>query len=337
MDDFDDDYRPYADSINFANRFKTFQNIVKFSSPFSIKQQTLNNNNSSLFADNTSTSTSTVSQPQVKKLSAKTKTRITPIIKEKQQTSNSTGSSSSTSSSKREKKEPDIEGVINPRNRDYLDDLLTDILSTREHLDKETIAGWVDEFCQTYKVKFPKSRDKVILVLIYCTVMSCRLNGVYLDIHLLSIELDIPFKNITGMINDHLPPLTSKNPEDMKLISVVIETPRTKLSDEYCRVMKRIVEEFPNSDLQVSDGEIKDYKESCEEVFDILEKDISCEYERQFCVTPDKVYIYGIFEVIHRKKKPTTERAICDYLSSRFKIPRVTVEKMKRLVVKCRA
>ena len=332
-EDFNDfgDYQPSSDTINFANRFKSFQNIVKFSSPFIVKHQTSNSNrpttSSAEFVPN-SLGSQLGGQPQVKKLSAKTKTRITPIIKEKQ----------TTTSSKREKKEPDAEGVINSRNRDHLEDLLTDILSTRENIDKEQVTGWVEDFCQTYRVKFPKSRDKVILVLIYCTVMSCRLNGVYLDIHLLSIELDIPFKNITGMISENLPPITSKKPEDRKLISVVIETPRTKLSEEYCRVMKRIVEEFPGPvTLHVSDEEIDDYKKSCEEVFDILEKDISCEYERQFCVTPDKVYIYGIFEVIHRKTKSITERSICDYLSSRFKIPRVTVEKMKRLVVKCRA
>jgi len=322
FDDYElDNQGEAAVTNNFANRFKTFQNIVKFSSPFTMKQPSTTSN----------ISNNQVSQ-EVRKLSAKTKTRITPIIKEKQQPTSST-------TYRKEKRtvDPEVDGFLSSRNQDHLDDLLTDILSTRATFDKELLTRWVEEFCQTYKVKFPKSRDKIILVLLYCTVMSCRLNGVYLDIHLLSIDLDIPFKNIVGMINDNLPPITSKSPEDRLLISAAIETPRTKLSEEYCRVMKRIVEEFPSPDpLQVIDEEIQGYKESCETVFDILEKDISCEYERQFCVTPDKVYIYGIFEVIRRKKKMITERSICDYLSSRFKIPRVTVEKMKRLVVKCR-
>ena len=315
-------------SINkFTNRFQTFQNVVKFSSPFSMKQTSVNSTNS----------VSTT----MKKLSAKTKTRITPIIKEK----------SPNGESEQGKKTKTVvnlpEGTMNSRVRENLDELLDNTIEKRlpPSIKVEEIRKYVIEFASTYRVRFPKSRDKITLVLLFCIIMSCRLNDLYFDVHLLSIELGIPYKNIVDTINDNLPPITSKDPAHKRLISMIIDIPRTKLLDDYCQVMKTVVEEFKSIDttgdkdyqpLVVDSKVIEEYRSNCIQIFDMLEKDISCEYERQFCVTPDKVYIYGIFDIIRQKRRTITERSICDYLSLKFQIPRVTVEKMKRLVVKCK-
>lgn len=319
----------------FTNRFQTFQNVVKFSSPFIIKQRPSSTHSSSL-------SSSTIIVPTTKKLSAKSKTRITPIIKEKP--TNGAGEQT-----RKIKVDSPPDGTMSSRVRDHLDDLLESVIINRRSpaLDPEEIRKMVTEFALTYRVKFPKSRDKIVLVLLFCIIMSCRLNDIYFDVHLLSIELNIPYKNIVDTINENLPPITSKDPDHRKLISAVVDIPRTKLLDDYCQVMKKVVEEFKvevkdgNSSnspekLQVDSVVIEEYRTNCIQIFDMLEQDISCEYERQFCVTPDKVYIYGIFDIIRQKTKSITERSICDYLSNKFQIPRVTVEKMKRLVVKCR-
>ena len=320
----------------FTVRFNSLQNIVKISSPLVM------NKHPSLHSSSTLTS-----QP-TNKLSVKPKTRITPIIKEK-----TVKEGGGNQTSKKCKADNLPEGTMNPRVRDCLDNILESVILKRRSpaLNLEELRKTVIEFALTYRVKFPKNRYKIILVLLYCIIMGSRLKEIYFDVHLLSVDLDIPYRNIINTINENLPPITSNDPLNYKLISAVVDVPRTKLLDDYCYAMTKAVEGFevgnepPNKEggtlkrkenIQVDSVVIDDYRNLCIRILDIIARNTSCEYEQQFCITPDKVYIYGIFEIIRQKTRSVTERSICDYLSGIFKIPRVTVEKMKRWVVKCR-
>lgn len=303
-----DEFHVESDYRTFEDRFKKFQDFLSVKKPYAYPS-----------------GSSTFRKP--------IRTKVTPIIKDNTK-------SRATRTDKGERNEVELFPSLTPKLRDLLDDILDVIIPSRsDRLSKQRVFEWVEKFVIVHRVVFPKSREKSILGLVYCVVMCCRSEGIILDIHMLSIELDIPFKNIVDAMNERLPPITSNNIEDVKLISLITETPRSSLIYEYSNAMRRVVDEFvtrTTPELRVTEEDVKTYQDNCLAIFEMLEGSQENEYERQFCVTPDKVYVYGIFEIIRSKRKGITERTICDFLSSKFKLPRVTVEKMKRLIMKYR-
>jgi hypothetical protein len=319
MCDFDS-YSSDAED-RFNSRFKKFQDLVHMASPYI-----------GLGAKNALSKDSSTKIPRPKTLpSTRNRTKITPLIKERTNEGQETRQRVSQAVA-------EADGFLNERTRNKLTEMADTIVLTRNFLTVDMITTWTEKFIEDYKVKVPKGKERAVLILIYCIIMACRLNGIFLDVHLLAINLDVPVKNIMATINENVPPITTKCDLHKRLLGVVINSSRNALAEEFAGMMVRVVSAFPSEPpVQVTEEDVQKYKKNCISLFTMLESDVSCDYDRQFCVTPDKVYIYGIFDVVREKVRSVTERVICDYLSSKFMIPRVTIEKMKRLVVKCRS
>jgi hypothetical protein len=319
MCDFDINSSGSDDQFN--SRFRKFQDLVQFASPY------IGFGEKSRSPKDASVKSTRVRNPP----STRIRTKITPLIKERQEEGPDSRSHPSRVSA-------ELEGGLNERSRGKLNELVEGIVSYRPSLSADSLVGYVEKFIENYKVKIPKGKDRAALTLLYCIIMSSRLHNIYLDIHLLAINLDVPLKNIAAVINENAPPITTTDPLQRRLLDVIVNSSRDALAEEFSETMIRVVSGFPvEPRIDVSEGDVYKYKKNCQSLFSMLESDIGCDYDRQFCVTPDKVYIYAIFDVIREKVKTVTERVICDYLSSKFMIPRVTVEKMKRLIVKCRS
>jgi hypothetical protein len=305
--------------VKFNDKFHMYQRLIQKSSPYVGLESRI-----------TKSSQGNNGVIRTTKCSAKPRTKITPMIKQRQE-----GDSVVVEKKKTSESTPSSN---TDRWTERLNEILGEVCKRRDFLNKCSVERWTRDFIEEYKVKIPKGKEKLNLLLIYCIIMACRLNGVFLDLHLLSIDLNVLLKCIIGAINENIPPITSTELSHRKLVEIMVSLPRESLMSEYVCSMRRAVEEFSTKEpvLVTSEDEIR-YSENCKSIFKMLESGVGCDYERQFCVTPEKVYIYGIFDVIREKNKSITERTICDYLSSKFCIPRVTVEKIKRLVVKCRA
>jgi hypothetical protein len=214
--------------------------------------------------------------------------------------------------------------------RDRIRQIISKTCETRSWVDKTFMYEKTIEFCCEHKIIFPKNKDKTDKLILYCMIMAGRLNGLYFDTHVLSIEFDMKAKEINKTIVENLPSLTSPQ---FTFIEAIMDVDKMCLFTEYKNLLLTVVTSFnPSSSLREEDYDY--YERRTREIFTILESDDIEDSDRQFCVTPNKVYIYSMFELIRKLNTASTERSICDYLSTKFAIPRVTIEKMKRLVAK---
>jgi hypothetical protein len=220
--------------------------------------------------------------------------------------------------------------LVNEKCRDRIRQMIQKVGETRVWLDKTLLFEKVLEFCQDNRIVFPKSKEKIDEIVLYCLVMAGRMNGIFFDTHILSLDLNLKSKDINKILVENLPPLTDVSNH---LIPHVMDIDKMCLLTEYNNILREVVESF-NVTTKLDFDDFFLYERRIREIFGYLEQDDLEEGERQFCVTPDKVYIYGIFELIKGKNNDVTERSICDYLSNRFMVPRVTIEKMKRLVAR---
>jgi hypothetical protein len=220
--------------------------------------------------------------------------------------------------------------VITEKARDRIRQMVTKVCDTRPWVDSTRIHEKLIEFCNHYKIQFPKSKERMDEVILYCLIMSGRFHNIFFDTHILSIDLEMKSKDLNKILVENLPSLTSLQ---NTLFEHVLNVDKMSLLPEYNNLLKPIIENF-NSTNTMSDEDYQFYKIRTEEIFHRLDADDIEEGDRQFCVTPNKVFIYSIFELIRKKNSDVTERSICDYLAKRFNVPRVTIEKMKRLVSK---
>jgi hypothetical protein len=169
-------------------------------------------------------------------------------------------------------------------------------------------------------------KDKY-LIAIYSVLMSCRLHGIFLDHHILALDMGVSFKLLQKCIYKCSPPVTSTNELDIRITKIAIETNKYELRREYVNFLRKIVQ-------GISPEEVARYERACKMHFDTINLRGVCDEERQFCVSADKIFIYGIFETCKRLSPEKTERVICEQLAETFSVPRVTIEKMKRLIHK---
>jgi hypothetical protein len=249
-----------------------------------------------------------------RKTSCTRKKKITPIGK---LTSSSTTHSSQDHS-------------IGEKIRERVRQMISKVCETRSWVDKTLLYEKTIEFCGENKTVFPKNKDKIDKLILYCMIMAGRLNGIFFDTHVLSIEFDIKAKDINKTIVENNPPLTSPQ---FNAIEGIMGIDKMCLHTEYNNILKPVVTSFSSTSV-ITEEDYKYYERRTRDIFFLLEGDDIEDSDRQFCVTPNKVFIYSIFELIRKINPQTTERSICDYLSTRFQIPRVTIEKMKRLVAK---
>jgi hypothetical protein len=286
----------------FADKFKSFQNILNvknYSSP-----------SSSFHTEKTS------SYEGRSRKSYNTRKRITPITKEKKPNDRLHSTSN-----------------ITDKVRDRFKNIIDVLCETRSWVNKEDLFRWSIEFAENLNIVFPKSKDKITSLCIVCVILGSRINDIYLDVHIVSMQVGETLKDTQKMMYTITPSLTTTDVYEKKVLKCLINPPRTSLLREYETVMEMFITGF-SKDTQILETDKVVYRMICEKIFSNLEGDNDYDYEKQFCVTPDKVLVYGIFEIIRRKVPNVTERSICEYLSEKFSIPRVTIEKMKRLVVK---
>ena len=169
-------------------------------------------------------------------------------------------------------------------------------------------------------------KDKFIVSL-YAVFIGLRLKEIYLDPHLLSLEFQVPFKTFQKCIFECTPSITCETEIEKRIITLSVNLDRFSIHREYSNIL---VEFVPQTD----DEGLRTFESRCRTLFDILSEKGVCDDEKQFCVTTDKIFIYGLFETLKKAFPEKTERMICDQLSGRFSIPRVTIEKMKRLINK---
>lgn len=313
MEDLDYEYDSYEDDYdhptttqdnNFHAKFEIFKQIVSSNIP------------TSSFANPSSREIpESVYQIQSRKTSNNARRKKTPSGTRKPRTSIPESSDT----------------AMTDKIKDRLKSLVHQLALTRPWLPKDQFIDQVFDFCSRYKITFPKGKDKQDQVILYCIIMTGRLNGFIFDSHILSMDLEMKLKDVNNLIVENVPSFTSENNDE--ILNCLVDIDKTQIVREYTGILKTIVEEF-SSQTTLSDLDVETYSKRSSEIFELLDRDENADYERQFCVTPDKVYIYCVFELIKEKNKDVTERSICDYLAGKFKIPRVTIEKMKRLVLK---
>jgi hypothetical protein len=308
--DYTDVEDEFVSGKGFADKFKSFQNIlnVKNYSP-----STSYNVNSTNIPQTLHT---VQSYERRSRKSYNTRKRITPITKEKKTTERSQTTNN-----------------VTEKVRERLKTIIELVCETRTWVNKEDLYKWSIEIADNLKIIFPKSKDKISSLCIVCIILGSRIHGTYLDIHIVSMQVGETLKDTQKMLYSITPSLTSTEEFERKVLQCLIQPPRTSLLREYENIMETISIGF-SKDSIILESDRQSYRTLCEKIFSSLEGDNDYDYEKQFCVTPDKVLVYGIFEIIRRKVPMVTERSICEYLSEKFSIPRVTIEKMKRLVVK---
>lgn len=211
--------------------------------------------------------------------------------------------------------------------------IISKIAESRDYLSLEFGVGvddiykWTIDFLSERGYWTVECTKDKFLISLYSVMMACRLHGIFLDAHLLSLELGIPFKSFQKCIFECSPPITSTSDLDRKLMRLTLRAGKFDLNREYANILKNLLPDITPEAIEI-------YKDRCRLYFDNLMARGFCDEEKQFCVTADKVFIYGIFEVIRNMHPEKTERAICEQLSEKFSIPRVTIEKMKRLINK---
>lgn len=286
----------------FIDKFKSFQNILN-----------VKNYNSPSTTSNERVSTYDYEERTRKTFNSRK--RITPITKEKKTES------------------VRCSDVLSDKVKDRMRHIIDILCESRSWISREEVYRFSLEFIEKLNVVFPKSKDKISLTCMVCIILGSRIRGLYFDLHIVAIQVGESMKDVQKTMYETLPSLTSTSEYDRKVLNSLIDPKRTSLLLEYETIMKELVRGF-SENAELTEYDIEYYRNICEKIFSNLEGDNDCDYEKQFCVTPDKVLVYGIFEIIRRKVTGVTERSICEYLSEKFKIPRVTVEKMKRLVVK---
>lgn len=200
-------------------------------------------------------------------------------------------------------------------------------LNEDEDLSPEKLYRWVMEFLSERGYwPIEAVKDKFIISL-YAVFTGLRLRGIFLDPHLLSLDFEVPFKVFQKCIFECTPFVTCETEIEKKIIRFSVSLDRFSIYREYSNILRELV---PNIEAE----RVKAFEDRCQFFFDLLSQKGVCDEEKQFCVTADKIFIYGLFETMKKHYPEKTERVICDQLSERFCIPRVTIEKMKRLINK---
>lgn len=200
-------------------------------------------------------------------------------------------------------------------------------MNQNKELSPEKLYRWVMDFLSERGYwPIEDVKDKFIVSL-YAVFIGLRLKEIYLDPHLLSLDFEIPFKNFQRCIFECTPFITCDTEIERRIVELSVDLDRFSVYLEYSNIVHELV---PG----IGDEVVEGFEERCRFLFDLLSRKGVCDEEKQFCVTADKIFIYGLFETMKKMFPEKTERAICDQLSERFSVPRVTIEKMKRLINK---
>lgn len=200
-------------------------------------------------------------------------------------------------------------------------------LHTDRNLSSEKMFRWVMEFLSE-RGYWPTEdvKDKFILSL-YAVLTGLRLKGIFLDPHLLSLEFNVSFKVFQKYIFECMPYITCETEIEKRIVRMSVSLDRFSAHRDYSNVLLKLIP-------QITEEGVKAFESRCRYLFEILSQRGVCDDEKQFCVTADKVFIYGIFETLKTFFPDKTERILCEQLAERFSMPRVTIEKMKRLINK---
>lgn len=218
---------------------------------------------------------------------------------------------------------------IDDKTRETIRFICTTVATPRDFVDADDLYRWSIEMAGTLSWRYVETKDRftVVLFLVY---ISATKNGISLDPNLLSAEFGIPFRAMMKIFYDCVPPVTTKSGDEWEVARMFFQTPRTELIPEYKNVLRRVLHEDFRVDVQTR--HLEEYAERCNHLFGMEALMVE---EKQFCITPTKIYVYAIYEFVKGYLTGRTEKEISEYISRRFMVPRVTVDKMKRLVRKC--
>jgi hypothetical protein len=200
-------------------------------------------------------------------------------------------------------------------------------LTSNRELTPDKLFKWVMDFLSE-RGYWPTDeiKDK-FMVALYAVFIGLRLKNIFLDPRLLSLDFQVSFKAFQKCIFECTPFITCETDVEKKIIYMGVSLDRFHVHKEYSNILYSLVP-------QIEDSDVEYFENRCKTLLDLLSQRGVCEEEKQFCVTTDKIFIYGLFEVLKKMFPEKTERMICDRLAERFSVPRVTIEKMKRLIGK---
>lgn len=179
-------------------------------------------------------------------------------------------------------------------------------------------------------LKIERGKDNTNGLAIYILVISIRLIGEFIDLNFLAQDLELCSKKINKYVERHFPPINSQAEIDKEIIGLFFTYHNSKtICMEYIDYFNR------SSDVTIGEEGFNKIILDFSMNMNLLTPQNVCDEEKQFCVTPSKIIIYTIMEY-YREISQCADKEVVQKVSKYFNIPKVTLEKMKRILVKLR-
>lgn len=210
------------------------------------------------------------------------------------------------------------------------------ICSKRKRLQFDVVYRRATDLIQKCNLKIEKGKENMMSLIVYSIIVSCRINGIYLDPQMMASELGICPKKFGKYVFRYMPAMNSQHWIDIQVIDSFIRSASYDIiCDEYTECVESSMIEILGPGFRFTGDDAEQVKQNFSCHMSSLTEDSLCDDERQFCVTSNKIIIYTLFEYV-RDKRPELEKSISLAFTKLFLIPKVTIDKMKRIIVKCR-
>lgn len=229
-------------------------------------------------------------------------------------------------------------GGNKPRDKDNLENKFDEklkyfiirICEKRPRLQFDKIYVKSQELISQCNLKIERGKDNTNGLAVYSIVITIRLIGEFIDLNFLAQDLELCPKKINKYVERHFPPINSSNEIDKRIIKLFFSelNPRS-LCMEYIEYFHR------SSEPPIGEEGIHKIVSEFKLNMDMLTSQNVCDEEKQFCVTPSKIVVYTIMEY-YREISTQTDKELVQTVSKNFGIPKVTLEKMKRILTKLR-
>lgn len=229
-------------------------------------------------------------------------------------------------------------GSNKPRDKDNLENKFDEklkyfiirICEKRPRLQFDKLYVKSQELISQCNLKIERGKDNTNGLAVYSIVITIRLIGEFIDLNFLAQDLELCPKKINKYVERHFPPINSPNEIDKRIIKLFFSelNPRS-LCMEYIEYFHR------SSEPPIGEEGIHKIVSEFKMNMDMLTSQNVCDEEKQFCVTPSKIVVYTIMEY-YREISTQTDKELVQTVSKNFGIPKVTLEKMKRILTKLR-
>jgi hypothetical protein len=230
-------------------------------------------------------------------------------------------------------------GAGKPRDKDNVESKFDEklkffiirVCEKRPRLQFDKIYVKSQEVISQCNLKIERGKDNTNALAVYSLVIASRLLGEFIDLNFLAQDLELCPKKINKYVERHFPPINSPHEIDKRIIKLFFSelNPRS-LCMEYIEYFHRSSEPSPIGGDGI-DKIISEFKLN----MNMLTHQNVCDEEKQFCVTPSKIVVYTIMDY-YREISNQTDKEMVQIVSKNFGIPKVTLEKMKRILTKLR-